>query len=100
MTPGIALKTAATRSAPLWLHLADRAGLDIPVSTVPLTTVLVVSPGCAPAFPPVFLMRLNPHAAIPSLFCCDIIAEGFFSDKNAGMRYRDMPQGVGAAKNR
>ena len=62
MTPGIALKTAAARCAPRRLHLAERAGLDIPVSTCPLTAVLAVSPGCAPAFPPVFLTRLNPLA--------------------------------------
>ena len=33
MPPGIALKTAVARYAPLRLHLADRAGLDVPVST-------------------------------------------------------------------
>jgi hypothetical protein len=30
---GTALKTAAARYAPLRLHLANRAGLDVPVST-------------------------------------------------------------------
>ena len=62
---GIALKTAATRYAPLRLHLADRAGLDVPVSTDPLTTVLAVSPGCAPAFPPVHLSRRKQSRAEP-----------------------------------
>jgi hypothetical protein len=65
MPPGIALKTAAARYAPLRLHLADRAGLDIPVSTDPLTTVLAVSPGCAPAFPPVHLSRRKQSRAEP-----------------------------------
>ena len=65
MTPGIALKTAAARYAPLRLHLADRAGLDVPVSTDPLTTVLAVSPGCAPAFPPVHLSRRKQSRAEP-----------------------------------
>ena len=63
--PGIALKTAATRYAPLRLHLADRAGLDVPVSTDPLTTVMAVSPGCAPAFPPVHLSRRKQSRAEP-----------------------------------
>ena len=65
MPPGIALKTAAARYAPLRLHLADRAGLDVPVSTDPLTTVLAVSPGCAPAFPPVHLSRRKQSRAEP-----------------------------------
>ena len=38
MPPGIALKTAAARYAPLRLHLADRAGLP-PVSTCPLAAL-------------------------------------------------------------
>ena len=63
--PGIALKTAAARYAPLRLHLADRAGLDVPVSTDPLTTVMAVSPGCAPAFPPVHLSRRKQSRAEP-----------------------------------
>ena len=65
MPPGIALKTAAARYAPLRLHLADRAGLDVPVSTDPLTTVMAVSPGCAPAFPPVHLSRRKQSRAEP-----------------------------------
>ncbi|AOO54986.1 hypothetical protein AN237_00125 [Raoultella ornithinolytica] len=39
MPPGIALKTAAARYAPLRLHLADRAGLTPPVSTYPLAAL-------------------------------------------------------------
>ena len=39
MPPGIALKTAAARYAPLRLHLADRAGLPPPVSTCPLAAL-------------------------------------------------------------
>ena len=100
MTPGIALKTAASRSAPLRLHLADRAGLDIPVSTCPLTAVLAVSPGCAPAFPPVFLTRLNPRRTTRLLFNSDIIAEGSSSDSSKSMEHRDIQRGVGPAKNR
>jgi hypothetical protein len=41
--------------------------------------VLAVSPGCAPAFPPVFLMRPNPLAASPLSLSRDTIAGGFFS---------------------
>ena len=100
MPPGIALKTAAARYAPLRLHLADRAGLNIPVSTCPLTAVLAVSPGCAPAFPPVFLTRLNPRRTTRLLFNSDIIAEGSSSDSSKSMEHRDMQQGVGPAKNR
>ncbi len=74
MPPGIALKTAAARYAPLRLHLADRAGLPpcldlpsgrlirpihgIPPSGATLTLfknapgvfTLKTGPGCAPAF--------------------------------------------------
>ena len=39
MPPGIALKTAAARYAPLRLHLAGRAGLTPPVSTCPLAAL-------------------------------------------------------------
>ncbi len=90
MPPGIALKTAVARYAPLRLHLVDRAGLNLPVSTCPLTALFVpamgitppgpnadvvqkrsgrfcpaASPRCAPAFSPVFLTRLNPRAVLP-----------------------------------
>ena len=58
MPPGIALKTAAARYAPLRLHLA-------------------ASSRCAPAFSPVFLRRLNSRAVLPWPSRCDILAEGF-----------------------
>ena len=45
MPPGIALKTAAARYAPLRLHLADRAGLTPPVSTCPLAALFVPAMG-------------------------------------------------------
>ena len=45
MPPGIALKTAAARYAPLRLHLADRAGLNLPVSTCPLAALFVPAMG-------------------------------------------------------
>ena len=45
MPPGIALKTAVARYAPLRLHLADRAGLNLPVSTCPLAALFVPAMG-------------------------------------------------------
>ncbi len=51
MPPGIALKTAAARYAPLRLHLVDRAGLNLPVSTCPLTALFVPAMGLTPPGP-------------------------------------------------
>ena len=51
MPPGIALKTAAARYAPLRLHLADRAGLNLPVSTCPLAALFVPAMGLTPPGP-------------------------------------------------
>ena len=55
--PGIALKTAVARYAPLRLHLADRAGLNLPVSTCPLAALFVPAMGITPPGPtlPAFL---------------------------------------------
>ena len=102
MPPGIALKTAAARYAPLRLHLADRAGLNLPVSTCPLAALFVPAmgltppgpnadvvqkrsrrfcpaarPRCAPAFSPVFLTRLNPRAVLPWPSRCDTLLKVF-----------------------
>ena len=51
MPPGIALKTAAARYAPLRIHLADRAGLNLPVSTCPLAALFVPVMGLTPPGP-------------------------------------------------
>ena len=63
------------RYAPRWLHLAERVGLDLPVSTHPLAAVLAASPGCAPAFPPGFPDAHNCPAVSPQSVCRYLMAD-------------------------
>ncbi len=123
MPPGIALKTAVARYAPLRLHLADRAGLNLPVSTCPLAALFVpamgltppgpnadvvqkrsgrfcpaASPRCAPAFSPVFLTRLNPRAVLPWPSRCDILAEGFSAAEWSAWNNRTCRRGLARLK--
>ena len=89
MPPGIALKTAAARYAPLRLHLADRAGLTPPVSTCPLAALFVPSMGFplrghanvvqkrSWCFYPEDRSWMHTGVLVPWPSRCDILAKGF-----------------------
>ena len=65
MIPSIALKTAASRYAPLQLHLADRAGLDVPCLDRSFRPPSRWSVPMRSAFPPVHLSRRKQSRAEP-----------------------------------
>ena len=89
MPPGIALKTAAARYAPLRLHLADRAGLNLPVSTCPLAALFDPSMGFllgghanvvqkrSWCFYPEDRSWMRTGVLVPWPSRCDILAKGF-----------------------
>ena len=87
--PASRWKPAAARYAPRRLHLAERVGLNIPVSTHPLAAVLAASPGCAPAFPPGFPDAPNCPAVSPQSICHYPMAET--KEAGSGLYHPETP---------
>ena len=110
MPPGIALKTAAARYAPLRLHLADRAGLTPPVSTCPLAALFVPSMGFplrghanvvqkrSWCFYPEDRSWMRTGVLVPWPSRCDILAKGFSAAEWSAWNNRTCRRGLARLK--